>query len=163
MLQLFDTLGVYMPFGYYAWSSYGTANPDGFRQASIGVTFNSTGPEGLRFFETYTNGFAGTRTNVNISPGLSDPRILHPPVNDGSAYAGALRMRARQLSLTGTATRMGIFDTWLAPYELGDKTQRLWGLYSSAGQLGEIDFALDFALEGGEETPVTGTFKCTCA
>lgn len=161
MLHLFNALGV-LP-GTVAMSSYGTANPDGFRQASIGVTFNSTRPEGLCFFETWTNSLAGTQTQVYTSPSITNPRILHPPSNSGFAYDGALRMRARQISFTGTATQMGIFDTWLAPYDLGDKTQRLWGLYSAGGQTGIIEIELDFALVGGENAYVTVPFTCQCA
>lgn len=157
MIYLFDTLGLYVnPLTGYPLAVSGTANSIGFRQAAVGITFTT---DEFTFFEESTSAFSGSSTTrIIFGHRANGPNLSHAVNRSGTTYTGELRFRAREVSIAAGITRLGIFDTWLAP-EYMEYTQRLWGAYSSGGQTGSIEFSLDVGLANATTFK---TINCIC-
>lgn len=141
MFPVFNTLGVDAQRASY--SVVGGATTTNWREAAFGVRWDFSG-----FFGFIRRTMTGATGTVSITSYYVGPiNFTHVPINSGFAYAGALRMRARQGATTGGVTPEGTFNVWMPPANLSTD-DRIWGCYSTNGATGSLVVNLDFALEG---------------
>lgn len=142
MFAVFNTLGVGSQLSAYSVSGGGTTT--NWREAAFGVRWDLSSV----FYGFMRRTMTGATGTVSISSYGEGPiNFTHIPINSGFAYAGALRMRARQGATTGGVTPEGTFNVWMPPANLSTD-DRIWGCYSTNGATGSLVVNLDFALEG---------------
>lgn len=164
---LFDNIGILKPYVTGRVTVEGRSKGAGFdsyRQSSVGVYVASSGTGGIKnFTETTLVGDGALRHTDGGA--LYGPVFTHPALVSGSAYIGALRVRATLTYDNGVSTVFGTFGSWLSLGNVGAFSTTNWGIYDTLGgtsSRGAVEFTLEFALVGNESVTRAFRFRCEC-
>ena len=164
---LFDNIGILKPSATSRLMVEGRSKGAGFdsyRQSSVGIYVASSGTGGIKnFTETTWVGDSSLRhADGTASYG---PVFTHPALVSGSAYIGAMRVRATLTYNNGGSTLLGTFGSWIALGNVGTFSTTNWGIYDTLGgtsNRGAMEFTLEFALVGNEDVSRSFQFRCEC-